>query len=152
MIFSERTCDIFAVADAEALVNPVNTVGIMGKGLALSFAQRFPGIVEPYQQACRQGILTVSHPHITSVGSAKEPCFVVNLATKMHWRNPSRIEWIEAGLSSMYEQLTHLGIASVAIPALGTGLGGLPAPQVAALVRHHAELNPHIHTISLKPR
>ena len=147
-----RKGDILAADDLEAIVNPVNCVGVMGKGLARQFAGRYPQILPPYKTACRKGELTISRPQLVAVATGNEqPRYVVNLATKVHWKNPSRLEWIDQGLASMYRQLEKLRIASVGIPALGAGLGGLPWSQVAPLIVQHAAQHPTVRTVVYAP-
>ena len=147
-----RSGDLFAAQDLEAIVNPVNCVGAMGKGLALQFARRYPQILKPYRQACGDRSLTVQQPQVLEVQPEGSPRYVVNLATKIHWRNNSSIGWIEQGLASMYRQLTELGVSSVGIPALGAGLGGLPWPHVLAAIARHADQHPEIRTVVFAPK
>lgn len=111
---------------AVALVNPVNCVGVMGAGLALQFKRRFPSNFAAYQDDCRSGIL---HPgRVTLFREAG--CWIVNFPTKDHWRDPSRLEWVESGLAYLRKVLDLDRIRSVAVPALGCGLGGLKWPDV----------------------
>ena len=146
-----RRSDILAADDLEAIVNPVNCVGTMGKGLALQFLRRYPQIKQPYQAVCRQGQLTTERPQVLQVNEDQLPRYIVNLATKVHWKNPSRLEWIDQGLQSMYRQLTENAVTSVGLPALGAGLGGLPFEKVRQLIEKHAELNPDVRTILFLP-
>ena len=81
-----RRGDILQANDLDAVVNPVNCAGIMGKGLAQQFAKRYPEIVSPYRKACQSGTLTVSNPQIMPTKSERKPHYVVNLATKVHWK------------------------------------------------------------------
>ena len=147
-----RPDDILAARDLEAIVNPVNCLGTMGKGLARQFAARYPEILEPYQKACREHTLTVKSPQILIVNHHKMPRYVVNLATKIHWRNPARIEYIETGLDDMYQQLAELEISSVGIPPLGAGLGGLRWERVRPVIEKHAARHPDIRTCIYLPR
>ena len=142
-----RQGDILRAVDVDAVVNPVNCVGVMGKGLALQFARRYPEIVAPYRSACRAGELTVDHPQILRLARSARPLYVVNLATKQHWRNPSQLEWIDCGLADMYRQLESMSIESVAIPPLGSGLGGLPWRSVQEMILKHAEQHPRVRTV-----
>ncbi len=117
------TGDIFA-QDAQAIVNPVNCVGVMGKGLALQFKQKFPLNFEIYRTACMKGELRPGR--ILTCGTGREtPSVIINLPTKRHWRDGSRMEDIEAGLDALAREIRERGLSSVAIPALGAGLGGL---------------------------
>jgi O-acetyl-ADP-ribose deacetylase (regulator of RNase III) len=113
---------------AEALVNPVNCVGVAGKGLALAFRQRWPGAFKEYRHACDWGwlrpgrILPVLVPDETSDSQAT---LILHFPTKRHWRTPSRLKDIEAGLPVLAAYLREYAVRSVAVPALGCGLGGL---------------------------
>ncbi|HFQ5336106.1 TPA: macro domain-containing protein [Vibrio vulnificus] len=111
---------------AEALVNAVNTVGVMGKGLAYQFKEHYPVNFLQYRDACKNNELSTGKVYIvrdTSNGTEK---YIVNFPTKAHWRGKSKIEYIEEGLEDLVSQVLTLKIRSVAIPALGSGLGGLP--------------------------
>ena len=117
------TDDIFAQG-AQALVNPVNCVGVMGKGLALQFKQKFPLNFELYRTACMKGELQPGR--ILTCGTGQDtPSVIINLPTKRHWRDGSRMEDIEAGLEALAREIQERELGSVAIPALGAGLGGL---------------------------
>lgn len=111
-------------ADVEALVNPVNTMGIMGKGLALEFKKRYTANFNSYQAACQRGSVRVGKMHVTftNVPSFK---MIFNFPTKEHWKEPSELNWITEGLVDLRRILVAQKICSVAIPALGAGLGGL---------------------------
>ncbi len=121
--------------DAQALVNTVNTVGVMGKGIALQFKQRFPGNFMAYAQACKLGQVQTGRMLVTEPGELTGPRWVVNFPTKQHWRDPSRMEWVVDGLQDLRSFLVSNAVQSIALPALGAGLGGLPW----AAVRGHIE-------------
>lgn len=121
--------------DAQALVNTVNTVGVMGKGIALQFKQRFPANFMAYAQACKLGQVQTGRMFVTESGELTGPRWVVNFPTKQHWRDPSRMEWVVDGLQDLRGLLISNAVASIALPALGAGLGGLPW----AAVRGHIE-------------
>ena len=129
--------DIFQ-SGAEALVNPVNCVGAMGKGLALQFRQRFPANNKEYLEACHAGSLRPGQICAVKNG-ARAPQWILNVATKDHWRHPSREEWISSGLANIRRLCQELGIRSVAIPALGAGLGGLPWSWVQQEIERQLE-------------
>lgn len=112
-------------ADAEALVNTVNTVGSMGKGIALQFKQAFPGNFAAYAQAVKRGEVQPGRMFVWSAGLVTNPRYIVNFPTKRHWRGRSRIEDIEAGLTALVQEIRRLGIRSIAVPPLGCGNGGL---------------------------
>src|SRR5688572_4761992 len=104
-------------AKADALVNPVNTEGVMGKGLALQIKKAFPDVFAEYARACKQGSVAIGRMHV--VQRATPPRYVINFPTKQHWRNPSKLEYIELGLSDLITRVRELGIGSIAIPPLG---------------------------------
>lgn len=116
--------------NAEALVNTVNCVGIMGKGVALQFKQAFPVNFKEYAAACRRGEVVPGKMLVHATGSLTPPHYIINFPTKRHWRGKSRIEDIETGLRSLREEITARGIQSVALPPLGSGLGGLVWSEV----------------------
>ena len=111
--------------DAEALVNTVNCVGIMGKGIALQFKQAFPENYESYLKVCKQKKLLPGKVFVFKRGSFVNPKYIINFPTKGHWKEKSKIEYIEEGLKSLVSEIVRLGIKSVAIPPLGCGMGGL---------------------------
>ena len=111
--------------DAEALVNTVNTVGVMGKGIALQFKKAFPEMEKEYALACRRNEVVVGKMHIWDSGAYIPPRYIINFPTKKHWRHPSQLSYIKLGLVDLVEQIQRLGIQSVAIPPLGCGHGGL---------------------------
>jgi O-acetyl-ADP-ribose deacetylase (regulator of RNase III) len=126
-----RNGNIFELhAYVDALVNPVNCVGIMGKGLAHQFKTIFPGNFVAYASACKKGdvvpgkMFTFYEDGIT----------IINFPTKRHWSEPSRVEDIESGLQDLVKIIRGLRIHSVALPALGCGLGGLDWVDVKKLV------------------
>ncbi len=112
-------------ANVEALVNPVNTQGVMGKGLALAFKNAFPENFRAYAQACQSGQVRTGQMFVTERQTLLGPCWIINFPTKQHWRNPSKLEWINQGLADLRKVLTEKQIPSIALPPLGCGLGGL---------------------------
>lgn len=112
-------------ADAEALVNTVNCVGIMGRGIALQFKNAFPENFKAYEQACRREDVQPGRMFVFETGELGNPKFIINFPTKRHWRGKSRIEDIDAGLEDLARVINHHGIRSIAVPPLGSGLGGL---------------------------
>lgn len=121
-------------AQAEALVNPVNCVGVMGKGLALAFKKAFPAMFEAYRDACKTGQLEPGRVHIWKNPSPSPTRFVINFPTKRHFRSKSRLEDIEVTLPALVEAARTHSIASLAVPALGAGLGGLAWSDVRPLI------------------
>ena len=117
------TGDLLA-ADSEALVNSVNCVGVMGRGVALAFKRRFPDNFKAYKTACDWGEVQTGRMFVFETGELV-PRLVINFPTKQHWRARSRLADIEAGLSSLVAEVERREIHSIALPPLGCGLGGL---------------------------
>lgn len=115
---------------AEALVNTVNTVGVMGKGIALMFKERFADNFARYRAACKAGELSAGRLFVTETNELHGPRWVINFATKQDWRSPSRMEWVREGLLELRRFLEENRVRSVAIPPLGAGNGGLAWDQV----------------------
>lgn len=120
-------------ADAEALINAINCVGVMGRGLALQFREAFPENYRLYQAACRRKEVQAGRMFVTETGQSKPAC-IINFPTKRHWRPPSRLEDIEAGLIDLMRVVQERGIGSLAVPALGCGTGGLKWETVRPLI------------------
>lgn len=112
-------------AAVEALVNTVNTEGVMGKGVALQFKRAYPENYGAYRAACARGDVQIGRTFVYDTGQLHGPRWIINFPTKRHWRNKSRLADIEAGLSDLRRTLEQFEIHSVALPALGSGLGGL---------------------------
>jgi O-acetyl-ADP-ribose deacetylase (regulator of RNase III) len=112
-------------ADAEALVNTVNTKGVMGKGVALQFKRAFPENYKAYRAACAAGNVQLGRMFVFDSGRMERPRYIINFPTKEHWRSRSRLSDIDTGLEDLRRVLTELKIESVALPPLGCGLGGL---------------------------
>lgn len=132
----ETTGDILT-ANVEALVNPVNTKGVMGAGLALQFKRKYPDVYQEYRVACRQRALDVGYIKVHQLKRAPgviRPRIVVSFPTKRHWQKPSRLEWIDQGLVRLRGTVETLIIRSIAIPPLGCGLGGLQWADVRELI------------------
>ena len=119
---------------SEALVNPVNCVGIMGKGLALEFKNRFPDNFKEYKQACWRAQVQPGRMLVFNTYQPEIHHYVINFPTKRHWRDPSRIEDIETGIQALAEEVRSRRITSIAIPALGSGLGGLRWNEVRPII------------------
>lgn len=132
-----QTGDLLS-CDAEALVNTVNCVGVMGRGFALQFKRAFPPNFRAYAAACRRGEVRPGRMFVYEVGTLASPRYIVNFPTKQHWRSRSRIEDVDAGLRALREVILLRGIRSIAVPALGCGLGGLNWTEVRP--RIHAAL------------
>ena len=123
-------------ADAQTLVNTVNCVGVMGKGVALAFKQRFPEMFRDYARRCREGLVRLGEPYLFR--PLVEP-WILNFPTKDHWRSVSRLSDIEAGLEYLASHLTQWGITSLAVPPLGCGQGGLDWPTVGPVLYRRLE-------------
>ncbi len=121
-------------ADTDALVNTVNTVGVMGKGIALQFRRAYPEMFQAYQQACERGEVRVGKMYVWETGALEGPRYIINFPTKRHWRARSRVEHIKVGLEDLVAVIGDLGITSIAIPPLGCGNGGLAWSQVEPLI------------------
>ena len=127
-------CGDLLADDSEALVNAVNCVGVMGAGVALAFRRRFPENTRAYAAACRRNAVEPGRMFVFETGTPTPPRYLVNFPTKRHWKDASRMEDIVAGMSSLREEVRARAIRSVALPALGCGLGGLPWPEVRAVI------------------
>ena len=130
--------DIFSL-NAEAIVNPVNCVGVMGAGLALAFKRRYPSHFAAYRRACAAGTLRPGTVHVDDLGAGALPRYLVALPTKRHWRDRSRLGDVELSVRALAGELRRRRISSVAIPALGCGLGGLPWPAVHQIIVRELE-------------
>lgn len=138
-------------ADVDALVNTVNTVGVMGKGVALMFKEAFPQNFEAYEAACKDGNVQLGHMFVTERQQLMRPKWIINFPTKAHWRYPSRIEWIEAGLKDLVRVITENGIRSVAVPPLGSGNGGLDWRAVRSRIEAALGSLPSVEVIVYEP-
>ena len=121
-------------ANAEALVNTVNTVGVMGKGIALMFKERFPENFKAYAAACKQGDVRLGEMFVTENIELGGPRWIVNFPTKDHWRSRTRLEWIEWGMEDLGRVIEAHGIRSIAVPPLGCGNGGLAWRDVKPVI------------------
>jgi len=114
----------------DAIVNTVNTVGVMGKGIALQFKRKWPANAKAYEAACKRNEVVPGKMFVFDNGGLVEPKLIINFPTKRHWRQPSRMSDIESGLVDLVAQVKHLGVRSIAIPPLGCGNGGLDWNEV----------------------
>ena len=127
-MFEYKTGDILT-EDADALVNTVNCVGVMGRGVALQFKNAFPDNFKAYAEACKRQEVQLGHMYVFDTGRLK-PRYIVNFPTKHHWRGKSRMEDIDTGLKALQDVIRERNIRSLAIPPLGAGLGGLEWEEV----------------------
>jgi O-acetyl-ADP-ribose deacetylase (regulator of RNase III) len=123
-------------ADAEALVNTVNTVGVMGKGIALMFKDAYPENFREYATACKKGQVRTGKMFVTQLPARLDsgPRWIINFPTKEHWRGRTRMEWITEGLRDLRRVILEKEIRSIALPPLGCGAGGLRWPEVRAAI------------------
>ncbi|MET9313152.1 macro domain-containing protein [Kribbella sp. NPDC003505] len=122
--------------DADALVNAVNTAGIMGKGIALQFKRAWPAMFDDYADACARGEVQLGKMHVWSTGSAAPPLLIVNFPTKKHWRSRSQAQDISSGLEDLVRVVRDHDLRSIAVPPLGCGYGGLDWAVVEPLIHH----------------
>lgn len=148
----EHTQGNLLSADAEALVNTVNCVGYMGKGIALQFKQAFPENFKAYQQACRAEEVRPGRMFVFETGDLVNPRYIINFPTKRHWRGKSRMADIESGLEDLASVVQRLGIRSIAIPPLGSGLGGLDWKQVKSRIETAFAKLPDVHVLLYEPK
>lgn len=121
-------------ANTDAIVNTVNTVGVMGKGIALQFKREYPENFKAYKVAVERGDVQTGKVFIYSHSLIEKPRYIINFPTKQHWRSPSKISWINEGLQDLRKRIPELGINSIAIPPLGCGQGGLNWSLVKPLI------------------
>lgn len=145
-----KTGNILA-EDAEALVNTVNCVGIMGRGIALQFKKAFPENFEAYAVACKREEVQPGLMFVFDTNHLTNPRYIINFPTKRHWRGKSRIEDIESGLLSLKEEIRSRNIRSIAIPPLGSGLGGLDWLDVRARLEAALEELEDVEVVIFEP-
>lgn len=127
------TGDIFE-SNASAIINTVNLVGIMGKGLALQFKKRYPENFKAYKLACQNGSIGIGKLFVTKTGADENIRYIINFPTKKDWRKPSEYVYIEEGLNDLERIIEQLNLKSVAIPPLGAGNGGLEWSVVRQMI------------------
>ena len=125
--------DIFK-QPVEALVNPVNCVGVMGKGLALQFKIKYPANFLAYHAACKARAVSAKRPFVHQTNTDRNPAYIINVATKRHWRDPSTLSDIDSGLTALAHIIQQRSIKSIAIPALGLRTG---RPQMGQRPQTH---------------
>lgn len=136
---------------AEALVNTVNCVGIMGRGVALQFKNAFPANFKAYETACVRGEVQPGKMFVFETGFMSDPKYIINFPTKRHWRGKSRIEDIDAGLVDLVREIRARGIHSIAVPPLGSGLGGLNWSDVRPRIEATLGALPDVHVTVFEP-
>lgn len=138
-------------ADTEAIVNTVNCVGVMGRGIALQFKKAWPENFKAYSIACKRNEITPGKMFIFETGQLTNPRFIINFPTKRHWKSASRLEDIESGLASLVRDIKNSGIKSIAIPPLGAGLGGLEWPTVYEKIKQTLQPLSDVHILIYEP-
>jgi O-acetyl-ADP-ribose deacetylase (regulator of RNase III) len=128
------TGDLLKQDDVDAIVNTVNCVGVMGKGIALQFKNKWPDNFKAYAAACKSGSVRPGTMFVFDSGAIVRPNFIINFPTKDHWRGKSKIEFIRDGLVDLVVQIKRLNIRSIAIPPLGCGNGGLDWNDVRPMI------------------
>jgi O-acetyl-ADP-ribose deacetylase (regulator of RNase III) len=126
--------DLLQQQDVDAIVNTVNCVGVMGKGIALQFKKKWPTNFTAYAAACKAGEVKLGQMFTFELGAMALPRFIINFPTKGHWRSASRLQDVESGLKDLAKQIQLHDIRSIAIPPLGCGNGGLDWAEVKPLV------------------
>lgn len=148
----EYTSGNILYADAEALVNTVNCVGIMGRGIALQFRNAFPENFKAYEAACQRQEVQPGRMFVYATGELANPKYIINFPTKRHWRGKSRMEDIDAGLVDLLAVIRRLDIRSIAIPPLGSGLGGLEWEDVKPRIHEALHALPEIQVLVYEPK
>jgi len=148
----ELTSGNLLKAPAEALVNTVNTEGVMGKGIALQFRVAHPAMYEEYVRKCREGELRLGSVHVYRLGELVDgPKYIINFPTKGHWRQKSKIADIVSGLDALVHTVRELKIKSIAVPPLGCGNGGLDWADVRPLIERAFEAIPEVRALVFAP-
>lgn len=142
--------DDYFSSSADAFVNPVNCQGVMGAGLALEFKKRYPTMFKEYWRRCKNGDLWIGSIHVWHIIQNCSPSYIINFPTKIHWRSPSELDYIKTGLVALRQAIFNYGIPSIAILALGCGLGALQWSDVRPLIEDMGKLMPDC-TIFLYP-
>jgi len=137
--------------DAEALVNTVNTVGVMGRGIALQFKNRFPDNFKAYETACKQDEVKPGQMFVFETGRLTNPRYIINFPTKRHWRSKSRLPDIDAGLEALIAEIRAREIRSIAIPPLGSGNGGLDWNEVRPRIERALRTVPDVQVTIFEP-
>jgi O-acetyl-ADP-ribose deacetylase (regulator of RNase III) len=138
--------------DSEAIVNTVNCVGVMGRGIALQFKNAWPENFKAYEAACKREEVQPGRMFVFNTGQLTLPRYVINFPTKRHWRGKSRIQDIDSGLTALVSEVRNRGIRSIAIPPLGSGLGGLDWSEVLPRIKVAMEGLPDVRVRIYEPK
>lgn len=147
MIITVSKGDLFE-GKTKAIVNPVNCVGVMGKGLALQFKQRFPLYFKHYKLLCDRGLMVPGQVDFYQSNDK----YIISFPTKDHWKNKSKLSYVKEGIVSLYQGLNKYLVSSVNIPALGCGLGGLNWKDVKEIIVNEAKKHDTIITTLFEHR
>lgn len=142
--------DIFT-SEAEAIVNAVNCVGVMGKGIALQFKMKYLENYKFYKKACDKGCMIIGKVLVFQQDSGSKLKYIINFPTKRHWKEKSTLDYIGKGLDSLIEEIKNLKIKSIAIPAIGSGLGGLNWYQVKSIIVDAFSILPDVNVYLYEP-
>jgi O-acetyl-ADP-ribose deacetylase (regulator of RNase III) len=137
---------------AEALVNTVNCVGVMGRGVALQFRKAWPANFRAYAAACEREEVQPGRMFVFDTGDLTPPRYIINFPTTRHWRGKSRMEDIEAGLAGLVTEIERRRIRSIALPPLGAGLGGLPWDEVRQRIENALGALNDVAVVVFEPR
>jgi O-acetyl-ADP-ribose deacetylase (regulator of RNase III) len=143
--------DLLKQDDVDAIVNTVNCVGVMGKGIALQFKNKWPENFKAYRAAVEAESVRPGTMFVYDSGGLVKPNYIINFPTKEHWRGNSKIEFIEEGLEDLVAQVKRLGIKSIAIPPLGCGNGGLAWSRVRPLIEKAFDFLPDVQVRLFEP-
>ena len=143
--------DLLKQHDVDAIVNTVNCVGVMGKGIALQFKNKWPENYKVYQKACANGEVRPGKMFLFETGGLVKPNFIINFPTKTQWKAKSRLEYIQDGLVDLIAQIRRLAIRSIALPPLGCGNGGLDWHVVRPLIEEAFEALPEVEVRMFEP-
>lgn len=148
----EYTSGDILMCEADALVNTVNCVGVMGRGVALQFKNAYPANFKAYEAACKREAVQPGRMFVFETQQLTQPRFIINFPTKRHWRGKSRIEDIDAGLADLVDVIRDKGIRSIAIPPLGSGLGGLDWDDVRPRIERALAGLAHVQVLVFEPK
>jgi O-acetyl-ADP-ribose deacetylase (regulator of RNase III) len=148
----EFTAGDIIAEDAEALVNTVNCVGVMGRGIALQFKNAFPENFKAYVAACHRNEVQPGRMFVFATRQLTNPKYIINFPTKRHWRGKSRLSDVEAGLAALVAEIKSRDIRSVAIPPLGSGLGGLDWTEVKPRIEAAVSALPDVRVVIFEPK
>ena len=148
----EPTSGNILTDNADALVNTINCVGVMGKGIALQFKKAFPENFKAYEAACRREKVMPGRMFVFETGRMFNPRYIINFPTKRHWRGKSRYEDITSGLQALVREVRERKIRSIAIPPLGSGLGGLQWGRVKTMIEAAFEEIPDVQVKLYEPK